>query len=412
VVARGTVVVAQKNAGVVVALDQASGKPIWRYSAGGRIDSSPTIFCDLVLFGSADGRVTSLRLDDGCLVWRFLAAPADLRSVAYNQIESIWPVHGSVLMHEGIAYASAGRSTWLDKGITLYGLDPETGEVRHQYRFNSKHPEYRDEIEEKSDSHKIVISQNETDYKTFFQSDRSDAFSMAAGAVSDVLVSDGRNVYLHHVPFSPELKRQEELSRHLFSTSSLLDDNENHRSHWVLGTGDFSRIPVAYSWIANRPGTRQPTIAVPVGTMMIFDETAVWGVRRRGDSNGKYQLFQRNNRPFDPAEPSKPDFRKISKEEATASVWTHDLDARTTAMLKAGKLLFFATTPTDASLFQNKDQMPPARLVVRSAEDGTALAEYPLDASATWDGMSAAEGALFISLSDGTVHCLAERSKK
>ena len=82
--------------------------------------------------------------------------------------------------------------------------------------------------------------------------DRSDSFSMAGGTLSDVLVSDGTNVYLHQVKFNAKLERQGYMSRHLFSTSSLLDDAENHRSHWVLGTGDFSRVPVAYSWIVDR----------------------------------------------------------------------------------------------------------------------------------------------------------------
>ena len=36
------------------------------------------------------------------------------------------------------------------------------------------------------------------------------------------------------------LVRQEHAGRHLLSTSSLLDDAEVHRSHWVLGTGDFT----------------------------------------------------------------------------------------------------------------------------------------------------------------------------
>jgi outer membrane protein assembly factor BamB len=413
VVAHGKVLVARKDAGVVVALDQETGKPLWRHVAGGRIDSPPTIHQSRVLFGSADGRVTCLSLDDGRLQWRFLAAPADLRAVSYNQLESLWPVHGSVLVLDGVAYVSAGRSSWLDEGITLYGLDPKTGKVLHEHRFRSEHPEYRGKVAEKDESHKIVISQNETDYKTFLQSDRSDAFSMAAGTVSDVLVSDGENVYLHQAKFSPELERSEKLSRHLFATSSLLDDNENHRSHWVLGTGDFSRIPVAYSWIANRPGRWQPNIAVPVGVMMVFDETAVWGVRRKGDSNGKYQLFERENRPFDPSEPSKPDFRKTTKEE-TAPVWTQDWNVRTTAMLKANDLLFLATTPSHATVFQTKpdDAAPSGTLAICSAEDGTPVAEHALPAPAEWDGMSAAEGTIFLSLSDGTVHCMVPKGGK
>ena len=33
-------------------------------------------------------------------------------------------MHGSVLFHRGVIYAAAGRSSYLDGGIMLYGLDP------------------------------------------------------------------------------------------------------------------------------------------------------------------------------------------------------------------------------------------------------------------------------------------------
>ena len=85
----------------------------------------------MVLFGSADGRVYCLRASDGQLIWRFLAAPSDQRIGSFDQIESTWPVHGSVLLCEGVAYFTAGRSTYLDGGIRVYGLNPVTGEILH-----------------------------------------------------------------------------------------------------------------------------------------------------------------------------------------------------------------------------------------------------------------------------------------
>ena len=47
-------------------------------------------------------------------------------------MESAWRVHGSVLVHEGTVYCTAGRSTFLDGGIWVYGLDPATGQKRHE----------------------------------------------------------------------------------------------------------------------------------------------------------------------------------------------------------------------------------------------------------------------------------------
>ncbi|MFH1265183.1 MAG: PQQ-binding-like beta-propeller repeat protein, partial [Planctomycetota bacterium] len=114
VIAEGKLLVAQVDAHTVHALDADDGRPIWTFTAGGRVDSPPTVFGGLVLFGSADGRVYCLRAEDGALVWRFLAAPVDRRIGSFDQLESVWPVHGSVLVRDGIAYATAGRSTYLD----------------------------------------------------------------------------------------------------------------------------------------------------------------------------------------------------------------------------------------------------------------------------------------------------------
>ena len=44
-------------------------------TAGGRIDTPPTIADGLCLFGSHDGWVYCLRAADGRLAWRFRAAP-------------------------------------------------------------------------------------------------------------------------------------------------------------------------------------------------------------------------------------------------------------------------------------------------------------------------------------------------
>jgi outer membrane protein assembly factor BamB len=409
VVAGGKVLVSAMNEDAVYALDESSGEVIWRYVTGGRVDSPPSVYKGMVLFGSADGYVYCLRLDDGELVWRFLAAPADMRVVAEDRIESIWPVHGSVLILNGVAYCSAGRSTWLDGGIDLYGLDPATGSVVYKNHLESRHPELGDGKAEAKPEHDTKISQNTTDYKTFLASDRSDSFSMAGGAISDVLVSNGWDVFMHHARFDATLRAQDRMARHLFSTSSLLDDAENHRSHWVLGTGDFSRIPVAYSWIANRPGKRSPTIAVPAGVQMVYNDRAIWGVKRQGDSNGKYSLFQKANTPFSDEEEFMPDFRKISPEQAQACVWIKDFPMRTKAMLKSGGHLFMGVMPVEIPLNDPHaayEGRQGGKIWIVAANDGNKVAEYDLDSPAVWNGMAAAKERLYVCMMDGSVQCL------
>jgi outer membrane protein assembly factor BamB len=87
------------------------------------------------------GRVRLLPArDDGQLVWRFHAAPEDRQVVSYDRLESVWPVHGSLLLLDGLVYGAAGRSGFLDGGISLFALDPVSGELVHETRWKARGP--------------------------------------------------------------------------------------------------------------------------------------------------------------------------------------------------------------------------------------------------------------------------------
>ncbi len=130
VAAGDVVVVARPDAHQVVALDARTGKVRWRYDAAGRVDSAPTLHRGLCLFGTSAGRVLCLRADDGRVVWRLDAAPGDERIVAWGQLESPWPVAGSVLVAGDTAFFAAGRQPLADGGVHVFAVDPPTGKVR------------------------------------------------------------------------------------------------------------------------------------------------------------------------------------------------------------------------------------------------------------------------------------------
>jgi outer membrane protein assembly factor BamB len=133
----GLVCVARSDAHQVVAIDAGSGQVRWRHTANGRIDTAPTLHHGLCLFGTANGWVYALRADDGRLVWRLRAAPHEERMVAYGQIESPWPVAGSVLVVDGVAYFAAGRHSLADGGIRVFAVEPVSGQTRWQQRLTS-----------------------------------------------------------------------------------------------------------------------------------------------------------------------------------------------------------------------------------------------------------------------------------
>lgn len=126
-VAAGRVFVTLTHAQQVVALDQKTGECVWTFFAPARLDAPPSIEQGMCLVGCNDGWVYGLRADNGQQVWRFRAAPAERRIVAYGQVESAWPVVGGVLIANGAAYVVAGRTTECDGGLYVHALDVRTG---------------------------------------------------------------------------------------------------------------------------------------------------------------------------------------------------------------------------------------------------------------------------------------------
>jgi hypothetical protein len=231
---------------------------------------------------------------------------------------------------------------------------------------------------------------------------------MKGGTTSDVLVSDGTSIFLRTFRFNKECVQQESKARHLFSTSSLLDGNENHRSHLLIGTGDFSRIPVAYSWIANRPGSYRSHVAVPYGLVLAFDNNTVWGVRRL---NG-YTLFQDVHEPFTGDGDDGPDIRPAPKNIKPTWKWSKVIDIRPRAIVRAGNLLLLGGMPalpdnnSDEETFAGFEGRRKGLLRIMSPQDGTELNTVTLDAPPVWDGMAVTNGHLYISKVNGTLECL------
>ena len=63
----------------------------------------------------------------GRLAWCLRAAPERRMLISDGRLESVWPVHGSVLVQDGVATLVAGRSNFLDGGLRMLRLDVATG---------------------------------------------------------------------------------------------------------------------------------------------------------------------------------------------------------------------------------------------------------------------------------------------
>jgi len=127
-VADDIVVVACPESGEVVALDAKSGGRKWSFPVGAKVDSPPTLHQGLALFGCHDGWVYAVRLSDGELAWRFLAAPVERKAMIHGHLSSAFPVHGSLLVLDGKLLVTAGFHNYLG-GIHGSVLDPASGKL-------------------------------------------------------------------------------------------------------------------------------------------------------------------------------------------------------------------------------------------------------------------------------------------
>ncbi len=129
--------ITRPNAHEVVAVNTTDGSIRWRFTADGRVDTPPTIYRGLCIFGTHAGWVYSLCADTGAVVWRLHAAPNEEQIVAYGQVESPWPVPGTVLIMDNVAYFAAGRQPFADGGIFIFAIDPLTGKRHWVHRLDS-----------------------------------------------------------------------------------------------------------------------------------------------------------------------------------------------------------------------------------------------------------------------------------
>jgi len=424
VVVGGRAYAAASDTHTVHALEIATGKRAWSFTAGGRIDSAPTVHKGTVLFGSADGYVYCLRADDGVLAWRFLAAPVDKRIASFDQVESVWPVHGSVLVRDSVAYVAAGRSTYLDGGCRLYGLDAATGEIRYRTTLSGPLPDGKDV--------------------------KRDVAFFVRGANSDVLVSEAGAIYMRQKRLTPTLeqenpkvlstKGESDVGLHVFSTAGLLDGSWYNRTFWM-----YSK-----RW----PGFQLANQAPKSGQLLCVDDKNTYGVkvfyRRNVHSTmffpGRqgYLIFadRNSNEPQIVGEPGSrkplawlpqsdydrarggvirkldsPAFgwdKMIGYTRADGPLWAKWLPVRARAMVKAGDTLLLAGPPDvlDAddpyAAFEGRKG---ARIVALSAGDGRELATRDLDVPPVFDGMIAVKGRLLIALTDGSLVCLANPAR-
>jgi len=432
-VAGGRAYAASIDTHAVYAVDAESGRLLWTFTTGGRVDSPPTIHAGLALFGSADGWVYAVRASDGVLSWRFRAAPIERNLVAYEQVESVWPAVGNVLVQDGVAWAVAGRSAFLDGGLRLLRLDPATGRKLSETVIDYGIREVAHNLHEKLTGC--------TDMPV---------------ALPDILSSDGRRVYLRSQVFdlkgglgdtTPQRANdQVGPDAHLFARTGFLDDAWFSRSYWMYGRG----IVGLHGYPAGFEQWCEPAWYAPSGRLLVFDAKTVFGFGREpafqiNSAPYQYRFFAAARFPSTEAygkaiavvtEKGKPkgfhsDWKlrqgyersQLSAADYRWSLQRPPFEAH--ALVLAGETLVAAGPPklldqtqaflhlddpkTQAALEAHAAALAGkkgAMLWVLSARDGSKQTERPLESPPVFDGMAAAGGRLYITTMDGKMLCL------
>ncbi len=262
VVSGGKLFVSQIDEHTVHALDGKTGEKVWSFTASGRVDSPPTVFNGAVFFGSADGRVYAVRAADGVLIWKFRAVPEDRRLMSFEQLESVWPIHGNVLIQDGVIYFVAGRSNFLDGGLRMIRMEPDSGKVIGETIIDEKDPETGKNLQ-----------------------DRHQVLQMPVG-LPDILTCDNGYVYMRSQQFDLDGNRLDlgphsgdaavqgsvqKGGEHLFAPMSFLDDTWFHRSYWVFGK----------SFAGGHNGYYQAGKFTPSGRILVFNDKDVYGFGRK-----------------------------------------------------------------------------------------------------------------------------------
>ena len=385
VIAGDSVYIAERLGYAIHCLDRKDGSPKWKFLANGPIDSPPTIHNGLCLVGCGDGSVYCLDAKDGSLAWRFKASSLERRIGSEDRLESPLSISGSVLVLDDVVYFAAGRSSHLDGGIRVFGLDVATGKQRYSRTIASGYWE-----EASSKAIPEVASGKKPKRRV-------------EGALADILISDGNAITMRQVRLSKELTDGGGAPKTIFANPGLLDDTWFDRQNWRIGNVS--------------------------GQIVVYDETASFGVVNpynglKQQRKGRYVEYGQEGHHHIKFTRYKEEHFVIGStivakgaaglRGAPKNTWSINQKFQPRAMVLAGSRLYLAGW-LDAMAVELKTGRPrkgfehdPHESVLRvyAREDGKRLAEYKIESDPVFDGVATAYGDLFISLKNGKLVCM------
>jgi hypothetical protein len=268
---------------------------------------------------------------------------------AFGQLESAWPVSGSVLVHDGSVIFAAGRSSHLDGGLRLFSLDARSGELRAGNTLDGPH--YDD----------ASIEQN---------------YQLPMGLRPDIFQVEDSKLFMHGDQFDPQTLGQIPGKPELKVNGGFLDDAYFKRMPWIIGKAGFSRVLVQDDENAY--------------CLRMFDSLAGLDPKVFFTPGKKGYLLYATN------------------PENGGSCWSTRVPVRGRAMVVTSEQLVLAGPP---DIVDRKDPLGSFEgrlggvLKIIDKTDGREITEHKLPSPPVFNGAAAAAGRLVLSLEDGSIVC-------
>jgi hypothetical protein len=155
-------------------------------------------------------------------------------------------VTGAVLVRDGVAFASAGRSSYVDGGMVLARLDAASGKV---------------------------LSRTDLSAEALTPKDTPPGHGYYTGALQDVLVAEGEEVFLRQIAFDAEGQITTSRQSRLHAAGGLLDTSWHYRHYWTFSPFEQGRYTGYANW--HSFGEKHPS-----GRILAVDDGHVYGFGR------------------------------------------------------------------------------------------------------------------------------------